>query len=239
MRLRILGGLGLLLFMTLGALSAWNKGLKDQPEWHYYRILSSAEFHWSSHDATGAYLPGAGIFFRPFFLFPKPLGLGIFILLNLAFGIWLCRQLLQTFLPGDTGRGSVFSYWHYLWIWPPIHLSIQNNQLTVGMTALVVAAFLRLERGRKVAGGVLLAIATGFKTLPFALAPFLILRRRWKPALILVFGALLISFVGFWAVHGLEGVLRIHREWVAAVRSLDPASCLDGTPVPRFFRDNM
>jgi hypothetical protein len=77
----------------------------------------------------------------------------------------------------------------------------------------MVAGLARASRGRDCSGGVLLGLAIWIKLLPIMGAAYLVLKRRWRPALVAVACAVLVDLALTVPVFGLQQTWQLHRAW--------------------------
>ena len=81
------------------------------------------------------------------------------------------------------------------------------------MVWLMLAGLLRACRGRIWSGGLLLGLASWLKLLPLLGVGYLLLKRRWGPALVALGCALLLDLVLSLAAFGPAGTWREHAAW--------------------------
>jgi hypothetical protein len=77
----------------------------------------------------------------------------------------------------------------------------------------MVAGLGRASRGRPWSGGFLLGLAVWVKFLPLLGVGYLVLKRRWKPALVAVASALLVDAVLCVAAIGPQAAWQWHQQW--------------------------
>ena len=78
---------------------------------------------------------------------------------------------------------------------------------------LMLAGLLRANRGQACSGGILLGVAVWLKLLPLLGVGYLLLKRRWTPALIAVVFAVSLDMVLSLGAFGMEGAWREHVAW--------------------------
>jgi len=81
------------------------------------------------------------------------------------------------------------------------------------MVWLMVAGLARVSRGRDWSGGILLGLAIWIKLLPIMGAAYLVLKRRWRPALVAVVCAVLVDLALTVPVFGPHSTWQLHRTW--------------------------
>jgi hypothetical protein len=81
------------------------------------------------------------------------------------------------------------------------------------MAWLTVAGLGRVSRGKDLSGGILLGLAIWVKLLPLAGAGYLLLKRKWVPALVAVACALLVNAGLSLAAFGPKAAWELNRQW--------------------------
>jgi hypothetical protein len=91
---------------------------------------------------------------------------------------------------------------------------IRVGQASILMVTLSLGWALCLRNGRSLTGGCLLAAATSLKLAPGFLIPYLLVRRDWRGVAGVALGGLTLFLIPApWV--GLDGCVRLHREWAA------------------------
>ena len=131
------------------------------------------------------YSPTFALLFAPFAALPNSLALVAWNLLN-AFALYLA---LDRLLPGREGTTALaLGTLAFL-------LPTDGCQVNPLVAALMVLAFVALERGRQLPGALAIALGAAIKVFPLAAAPFALFHpRRWRFAMVLaaVGGAMLL-----------------------------------------------
>jgi hypothetical protein len=156
----------------------------------YKDFLNSALFiseygYRHPYTALNRYLPSVDVAFLVFTLIPVWLGAAIYYLLNV--GSWFAllstvrHGLLPASDPRDAARGTMAA--------GLLALAIAADGFLIGafhvaMIWLMVAGLVQASRGRHWRGGLLLGLATWLKLLPVIGIGYLLLKRKWQPALI-------------------------------------------------------
>ncbi|MEP7087955.1 MAG: glycosyltransferase family 87 protein [Gemmatimonadota bacterium] len=121
------------------------------------------------------YSPTAALLFAPFAIPPFALGLLLWNLVNVGALVYALDQLLPR-------RLATFAL---LLLLPEIHGAMQRSQSNSLVAALVVLAFVALERGQQVRGYLAIALGTAIKLFPVAALAFALFHpRRFRAALI-------------------------------------------------------
>lgn len=137
------------------------------------------------YTALNRYLPSVDVAFLAFTLLPVWLGAAFYYLLNV--GSWFAllstvrHGLLPASDPRDADRGTMAA--------GLLALAIAADGFLIGafhvaMVWLMVAGLVQASRGRHWRGGLLLGFATWMKLLPVLGIGYLLLKRKWQPALI-------------------------------------------------------
>lgn len=160
------------------------------------------------------YLPSVDAAFALLAWMPLPAAATVWYLLGC--GAWLC--LLAT-----TGRYVLAGSDHP----QPSHavlaagllmMPLVLDHLCIGafhviMVWLMVAGLGRASQGRTWSGGILLGLAVWIKLLPALGVGYLVLKRRWLPAVVAVVTVLLVDLVLSLAAFGPQTAWELHREW--------------------------
>jgi len=169
-----------------------------------------------SRDRTSClsrYWPSADVPWILFTLIPLPLGAAIWY----AVGAWSWLGLLRTIhsqlLAGrePAARQSVLVTG--LLIAPLAVDGLCLGSFHVLMVWLMVAGLLRACRGEAWSGGLLLGLAFWLKLLPLLGVGYLLLKRRWAPALLALGVALFLDVALSLGAFGVAGAWREHAAW--------------------------
>jgi hypothetical protein len=96
---------------------------------------------------------------------------------------------------------------------PVIYEAARFNQVSFFTLALVLAGVTALERGRPVAAGVWLGLATVLKLLPGVFIIWLVLKRQWSALTALLASALVAALLPCLFVFGPGDTAQYHRQW--------------------------
>jgi hypothetical protein len=96
---------------------------------------------------------------------------------------------------------------------PAIIETAHFNQLSFFVLAMVLAGIAALERGRPVAAGLWLALATVLKLQPAIFALWLALKRQWTALATLAGGAVVVALLPCLLAFGARATAEYHRQW--------------------------
>ncbi len=143
--------------------------------------------------------------------FGKPAMILILSLLN-TIGWILCIRFLIALV--DEGRfrtaiSLVPNFIVLVFVWSNFHL----GQPSLILLALMLGAFLSLQRNRQIGAGVLIAFATAIKAFPFLAILYLVYRRYWTAAISLLIALFILLFVLPIPFRGFQQTLSDVRDW--------------------------
>jgi len=203
-----------------GVVGGISRGLKDRPNWGSLRRESTHVWeHRESADGTAmfGYLPTAVFALWPFMVWPpQPLGLILYVAANVlaaAGSVWIVRRY---WLP-PPGPDWTFAIPVFL-ISANFQHAIQSNQLTLWTLLLCVAGLTLVHRARPLSGGLLLGLAGLIKVMPFLLAGYLVLRRKWAALAGIAAAVLLFDLVPCVLFFGWDGTVNEHAAWLQRTR---------------------
>lgn len=224
--MRFLGNLLLLALVVATVWSAWTLAWSGEPEWCHWQATATLPAAEGLSAMNHGYLPSVAMLLRPFFWVPLPLGIALYLALGLFATAWLVRALASEF-------GVQVDAWTYVWLSGPCFAALHGNQIVAPMMACLVAGILALRRSQigRAVGWV--ALGTVLKVLPIVVAPFLMLRRRWLEATLILVGAAGLSLVlGAFAFSPSES-WSLHLAWPADLPKQNPIHLAD-TPAGEF-----
>jgi hypothetical protein len=148
---------------------------------------------------------------------------------------WLCvlaavRRYLLCGYDGTQARQAVLAA-------ALLMMPLFINHLCVGafhilMVWFMVAGLGRVSQNRPWSGGLLLGLAVWIKLLPLVGVGYLLLKRKWLPAVVAILAALVVDLVLSLAAYGPATTWRLHIEWwqsevIGEQRMLTDAQSLD------------
>ncbi len=213
-RWRVTGWVAGLVVLGVGAVLGvgWGFGRPDWesffPETRFFRAYKSVP----DGALMFGYLPAVFLIFVPFTVWLGPMaGLVSYMVLNigaLAGSLWV---VYRGWVKGWEGR-YFFGWLVVLGSVPFAHV-LKMNQLTIWVLFLCAAGLMLAGRGRDWWGGVILGLAGVIKVLPFALAGYLIFRRKWRGLAGMGLAVILFEVVPSILFLGWQGMITEHRAW--------------------------
>lgn len=157
----------------------------------YQHLVTGQDLYAAYPEEQGAdpadrfkYSPTAALLFGPFALPAKPVGLFLWNLLNATILFLALTTLLRR-------RAATLAM---IVVFPWMFHAVQSSSSNALVAALIVFAFVALERGRQLSGAALLGLGTLIKIFPVAGVAFALCHpRRWRfaAAMVLSFAALM------------------------------------------------
>jgi len=190
-------------------------GLKDRPNWG--SLHDESLYVWQHHETPPhtrmfGYLPTAFFLLWPFMAWlPKSIGLPLYVGANALLGAVSLYVVYRWWLP--TSRCHGFFVIPALLVSVNIAHVIQANQVTLWVLAFCVIGAAMVGNGRSFSGGLLLGLAGLIKAMPFLLAGYLLLRRRWTALAGMLAAFVLFDLVPSILFFGAHGAVREHIEW--------------------------
>ncbi len=210
-----LGRLLLLTILLIGMPIAVNRavtnGVSDFRGFHQASQFTLAHGLRLPGTTFAFYLPSLDVAFEAIAWMPLPIAAVIWYLLGCWSWIALLRSVDCYLLEGfDEPQRRAITLVGGLLVTPLAVDGLCLGSFQTFMVWWIVAGLGRIRRGRPWSGGILLGLAIWIKLLPLLGAAYLILKRRWKPAVLAVICAVVLdatlSIVGYgpklaWAEH--------------------------------------
>ncbi len=201
----------------------------------YLDFVNSAAFileHGLRHPCTALnrYLPSVDVAFMPFTILPAALGATLYYLLNVGSWFGLLSTVRRGLLSGsnadEADRGTMAA--------ALMALVIAADGFLVGafhvlMVWLMVAGLVQVSQGRNGRGGLLLGLATWLKLLPAIGIAYLLLKRKWRAALVAIAVVFALDVALSLPAYGPTGAWREHVAFVEAGAVGTVHDQMDGT----------
>jgi hypothetical protein len=199
------------------------RGVLGHPHWTYpvfresfYHLLHHQDLY-ARYPSQGSdrfkYSPTFALLFAPFALPPFVVGLLLWDACN-AFAVYYA---LKRLLPEPEATLAT------ILVLPEVLIAVQASQSDALVAALIIGAFLALERGRQLAGGAAIAVGAAIKLFPLAGAVFALPhRRRWRFALCLAMITAVLAALPLLVLSPGE-LLQQYRSW-GAITGIDAAT---------------
>jgi len=198
-------------------------GTKDYPLWYDtgYRERHNISPYYQDRNGEFPFMypPGAAGLLAPLTVFGKmPLVIFLVLLNSVA---WATCILAPIYLVSGKLRGHPhIVYWLpslvcCVYIWD----TYLEGQLAFCLSAALLGMMVCLKRGWEIRGGLLLAVAAGFKAFPILALPYLIYRRHWKALASTLIFLFLFLFIIPAYYRGDQGAYDDFRTWTAGMLS--------------------
>jgi hypothetical protein len=119
---------------------------------------------------------------------------------------------------------------------PTLHVALQTGNAHILVVAISMLAMIAFEKQRPVVGGALLGFAVAAKIWPGVLVVYLLLQRRWKPALACAIAVLVYS-LGAFLIFGSEPYSAFINYEIPRISSAEAFSFMGS--LPRAIMTNM
>jgi hypothetical protein len=204
------------LALIVGVVGAVNRGLKGKPDWSDLQREAAHVWehgHTAPDTAMFGYLPTTTMALWPFAAWlPGPWGVLAFIASNVGAVVLTVWIVYRWWL--GAARFAAVPVWPLALVSVNFAHALQANQLTLWMLVLCVGGLTLVARGRSAAGGFCLGLATLIKVVPAILAVYLLLRRQWRAAAVMIVTVIVLDVLPCLAFFGWPGTVAEHRAWV-------------------------
>ncbi|HEX6533627.1 MAG TPA: glycosyltransferase family 87 protein [Gemmatimonadaceae bacterium] len=206
------------LYLATALLAALQRALSRHAHWTYpvfresFRHLMSGQSLYAHYPAQGydlfKYSPTFALLFAPFALVPFAAGLVAWDAIN-ALAIWSALDRLLP--PRDATIAALLIY-------PEVLVAAQASQSNALVSALIILAFVALERDRSLGAAVAVGLGTAIKIFPIAAISLAIPRRRRARLAIAALGAGLALLALPLLVAPPHVLLGEYRQWLGVER---------------------
>ncbi|GAB6166773.1 hypothetical protein JCM19992_27730 [Thermostilla marina] len=214
-----LGWLLLVVGLCVGSVMAVLRAYHDKGGTDFPEFYAAGRYVVEHHDRDPKsilynYLPSIDVPFAVLAWLPMPVAAGVYYLVNVGFLFGLMRALyrhvltdIEPTLRRQAALGAILS------VFPLALDGMVLGAFHLAMVWLLIEGLGRVAEGRSISGGLIVGTAVWVKLLPVVAVAYLILKRRFTPAIVAIATAIMIDVILSAAAFGPAGAVATHQQW--------------------------